>query len=88
MPNSKAEVFVYKEKETYFTAVLELDLTYVTSILMADTELLTMNSTDHVLHSTVVFDKIDENFCKHDINSNSGNVWCEKWNKLISLVPL
>ena len=24
MPNSKAEVFVYKEKETYFTAVLEL----------------------------------------------------------------
>ena len=37
-------------------------LTYVPSLLTADTELLTMNSTNNVLHSTAVLDKIDENF--------------------------
>ena len=37
-------------------------LAYAASLLMADTELLTMNSTDNVLHSTVVFDRIEENF--------------------------
>ena len=38
------------------------DLSYVASQLMADPGLLTMNSTDNVLHSTIVFDRIDENF--------------------------
>ena len=38
------------------------ELSYIASILMNDSELLTLNSTNNVLHSTVVFDRIDENF--------------------------
>ena len=38
------------------------DLSYAAKLLMADTELLTLNSTDNVFHSTLVFDQIDENF--------------------------
>ena len=48
------------EVEPYTTR--DGDLSYAFSLLLADTELLTMNSTDNVLHSTIVFDRIDENF--------------------------
>ena len=49
------------EVEPYTTR--DGDLTYVASQLMADPGLLTMNSTDNMLHSTLVhFDRIDEHF--------------------------
>ena len=48
------------EVEPYTTT--DGDLSYAASILMADSELLTMNSTNNILHSTVVFDRIDEKF--------------------------
>ena len=48
------------EVEPYTTT--DVDLSYISSRLIADTELLTINSTDDVLHSTVVFDRIDDYF--------------------------
>jgi hypothetical protein len=38
------------------------DLSYAALFIMADTELRTMNNTDNRLHSTLIFDRIDENF--------------------------
>ena len=59
---SDSQVSVIKwEVEPYTTR--GGDLTYVASQLMAEPGLLTMNSTDNMLHSTLVhFDRIDENF--------------------------
>ena len=58
---SDSKVSIIKwEVEPYTTR--DGDLSYAVSLLLADTELLTMNSTDNVLHSTIVFDRIDENF--------------------------
>ena len=58
---SDSQVSVMKwEVKPYTTR--DGDLTYAASVIIADPGLLTMNSTDNVLHSTVVFDKIDEDF--------------------------
>ena len=58
---SDSQVSIMKWKVEPYTTT-DGELSYIASILMNDSELLTLNSTNNVLHSTVVFDRIDENF--------------------------
>ena len=67
-PNESATFTCSDSKVSFLTWKVEHytpsdgHLSYAAKLLKADTELLTLNSTDNVFHSTLVFDQIDENF--------------------------